>query len=374
MTFFELTTAMGFVHFARCQAEAVVLEVGLGGRLDSTNVCAPALTVITSISLDHQAQLGNTIDAIAREKAGIIKPGIPLVCSARDPLARAAIEEIAVSRQAPHRFIGRDFHVQWAPASIPLAADPRQLTAAELHYSQNARAELTTEVATATESQSAGGTWQPQSRTNLQQWSLEGRWTTRLLGRHQGDNVAAALATLEVLRDMGWDLPIEKLEPAIHRTQPPARLEVVDSSPMSIIDSAHNPASIQAGLDALQNHFGAVPLTIVFAASRDKDWREMLELLMNRGERLILTAYRENPRGLPCDDLRAHAEVLLGSPGSSFAERPPRLSVVPSPAEAWHMARQCAAPGHVVYATGSFFLAAEIIASLTASHSYGTPY
>src|SRR5690606_38802690 len=119
-TFFELTTAMGLLHFAQRQAQAVVLEVGLGGRLDSTNVCTPVVSIITSISLDHQAQLGESLDAIAREKAGIIKPGVPVVCVARAPEARAAIAQVAEAQGAPVQFIDRDFHVNWSPRQHPL--------------------------------------------------------------------------------------------------------------------------------------------------------------------------------------------------------------------------------------------------------------
>ncbi len=114
-TFFEMTTAMGMLRFADVNCSYVVLEVGLGGRLDSTNVCRPVACVITSISLDHQAQLGNTIAEIAGEKAGIIKHGIPLVCTARAPEARAVILRVAQERSSDHFFIDRDFTAAWRP-------------------------------------------------------------------------------------------------------------------------------------------------------------------------------------------------------------------------------------------------------------------
>ncbi len=334
-TFFEMTTAMSMLHFAHCQAEAVVLEVGLGGRLDSTNVCAPIATVITSISLDHQAQLGDTIDAIAREKAGIIKPGIPLICSARDPDARAAITEVATSRKANCSLIDREYSVQWRPLPWnPALPDARAEVVMQSSYvglSQDSRA--------------------------------PSPWTTRMLGRHQADNIGAALAVIDVLRDRGWTLPTEKLKNSISLTQPRARLEVVDASPLSIIDSAHNPASILAGLDALADHFPGRPRTIVFAASRDKDWRKMLELLMSRAEHLILTAYLENPRGLAVDELSAAAGQLVASANTSRQPHP-SFETAASPGQAWQRARELTTTGGVVYATGSFFLAAEIIAQL----------
>ncbi len=343
-TFFEMTTAMCLLHFANCRAEAVVLEVGLGGRLDSTNVCSPVATVITSISLDHQAQLGDTIDAIAREKAGIIKPGVPLVCVARHPDARAAITEVAAAQQATCSLIDRDFSVQWQPlpssGSSPEASAEVQMWSGREAVAQRIAQTLT-------------------SNPEL----APSRWTTRLLGRHQADNIAAALATMAGLTQRGWLLPIDKLRRSIARTQPKARLELVGNSPFSIIDSAHNPASIQAGLEALEDHFPAQKLTVVFAASRDKDWRKMLQLIMSRAQHLILTAYHENPRALPIDELSAAAKQWI--PNASHATvTQPRVEAVSHPGQAWQRARDVTAENGIVYATGSFFLSAEILSSL----------
>ncbi len=353
-TFFEMTTAMSMLHFANCQAEAVVLEVGLGGRLDSTNVCSPVATVITSISLDHQAQLGDTIEAIAREKAGIIKPGIPLVCSARHPDARAAITEVATAQGVSCSLIDRDFTVQWQPL-FPDGSSTQ--TSAELVLWSGKEAVLR---------RLGLGSVPPGDLS-------PSRWTTCMLGRHQADNIAAALTTIDSLTRRGWNLPIDKLQRSIARTQPRARLEIVDNSPLSIIDSAHNPASIQAGLEALDDHFvdhfvdhsPARPLTVVFAASRDKDWRQMLRLLLARAQRLILTAYHENPRALPVDELSAAANAeQLGYANSSNNESHSSVEVVSHPSQAWQRAREVTSTDGIVYATGSFFLAAEIIASL----------
>jgi dihydrofolate synthase / folylpolyglutamate synthase len=340
-TFFELTTAMGMLHFANCHAQVVVLEVGLGGRLDSTNVCSPLVTVITSISLDHQAQLGNTIEAIAREKGGIIKAGIPLVCSARAPAARQAITEIAANLQAPCRLIERDFSVSWSPLLQQSAVWP-------------ARAQVMYSSATACAPPAAA----PPAAFTLEPW------TTRMLGRHQADNIGAALATFEMLRQHGkWNLPEERLRQSLASTQPPARLEIVGDHPLSVIDSAHNPASIQAGLDALADHFPGRPLTVVFAASRDKDWREMLEMLMRHCQRLILTSYRENPRGLPTEELVQGAEQILGSQVPPHC-LPPVLEASSDPVQAWLEASRTTHEQGLLLATGSFFLAAEIMAAM----------
>ncbi len=343
-TFFEMTTAMGMLHFANCQAETVVLEVGLGGRLDSTNVCSPVATVITSISLDHQAQLGNTIDAIAREKAGIIKPGIPVICSARELDARAAITEVSTFHGATCSLIDRDYSVEWS--SLPW---DESLPDARARVVLRSGAEMDTR--------------QLGSADHSHHDRAASQWTTRMLGRHQADNIGAALETIKVLSGRGWTLPIEQLRHAISRTQPRARLEVVDDAPLSIIDSAHNPASILAGLDALADHFPGRPLSIVFAASRDKDWRSMLQLLMKRAEHLILATYLENPRGLPVDELSAVAGQLVASATPELQSHP-RIETAPNPSQAWCRAREVTAESGIVYATGSFFLAAEIVAAL----------
>ncbi len=383
-TFFELTTAMGLLYFAHCQASAVVLEVGLGGRLDSTNVCSPIVSVICSISLDHQAQLGDTIEAIAREKAGIIKPQTPVVCAARDPQAVAAITEIATSQAAPLLLIGRDYCVDWAPLhvseesqtrldsrstlrvedSAPLAeSDKLQTRLGEPCDNKNADTRLgepcdSRDPCDANALVTYGHETQRPSGDN----SLQGRWRTRLLGRHQADNLAAALCTLELLRGRGWSLPQDKLRQALASIQPLARLQIVDRSPLSIIDSAHNPASIAAALQTLDDHFPNQNLTVVFAASRDKDWMQMLTLLWKRASRLILTAYRENPRALPIDELYGAAQQLVATDGRAGCS----IESAEHPSAAWNLARSAASNNDVILATGSFFLAAEIMAKLEA--------
>ncbi len=188
---------------------------------------------------------------------------------------------------------------------------------------------------------------------------FEGRWQTRLLGRHQADNVAAVLATLDILQKQGWKLPRTQVQRAVFATQPLARLQIVGCSPLSIIDSAHNPASISAGLESLEDHFPSCDLTVVFAASRDKDWSRMLDLLGARASRLILTAYRENPRALPIAELQQRAEQVRERWPHTRA--PLQIEAVDTPATAWARARYITPDDGIVYATGSFFLAAEIM-------------
>lgn len=374
-TFFELTTAMGLLHFAQQKAQAVVLEVGLGGRLDSTNVCTPVVSIITSISLDHQAQLGSSLDAIAREKAGIIKPSVPVVCIARAPEARQAIAEVATSQQASVQLIDRDFHVTWAPQHTPLDSQTTDSPAASgcddgsglsggavVHYGLGC-SEYSSPPSNPQRAHLDSAKLELQRSAAGAEQDLTGCWQTCLLGRHQADNIAAVLTTLRLLQQQGWQLPRAAIQQALAAAQPPARLQIVSRQPLAIIDSAHNPASVAAGLAALNDHFPGRPVTVVFAASRDKDWGQMLEMLAARASRLILTAYQKNPRGLPIAELRHRAEQLLsGMAGPS--RTPLEIESVESPAAAWARASHTAPAGQVIYSTGSFFLAAEIMSSL----------
>ncbi len=340
-TFFEMTTAMGLMHFANCKAEVVVLEVGLGGRLDSTNVVTPIVSVITSISLDHQAQLGNTIDLIAREKAGIIKVKTPVVCVARAPEAREAIIEVAANKEAPLKLIGRDFEVGWQVCDSHDGSEPCR---AKVTFASNPT----------------------QNQARLPTGLSSNTWHTSLIGRHQADNIGGALATLETLQQIGWDLPVARLKESISKTQPSARLQIVSQNPISIVDSAHNPASIEAGLLAIREHFPDRELTIIFAASRDKDWASMLRVLLRSCKHMILTAYHQNPRALPIAELQDLAMTVRQEIHSLPENQPssePTIEVANSPQQAWLRAQELTSPSQLMLATGSFFLAAELMAA-----------
>jgi dihydrofolate synthase/folylpolyglutamate synthase len=337
-TFFELTTAMGMLHFADIACDYVVLEVGLGGRLDSTNVCHPEVSVITSISLDHQAQLGSTIAAIAGEKAGIIKREVPVVSTARHPEARQVIAQMALEQGAPLYWIDRDFSVDWRPLlSEHEGAPAGPLARAEVDY-----------------------------RTRLpNSWIGDGQWRLPLLGRHQADNLAGALTVLDLLAATpAWPrVPIPALQTAILELNVPARVQVVGHAPLQIIDTAHNPASIAATLDALDVHFPSAPRTIVFASSRDKDFEEMLEILLTRCQRVVLTTYQNNVRGLPLADLHLAAQAIAAKLCASSAAGPiAQILLAPSAAAGWRLAKQSAGLRDIVCGTGSFFLAAELLA------------
>jgi dihydrofolate synthase/folylpolyglutamate synthase len=341
-TFFEITTAMGLLYFAERRAECVVLEVGLGGRLDSTNVCLPILTLITSISLDHQAQLGATISLIAREKAGIIKPNIPIICTARHADAREVIEQVAQAQSAPLSMIDRDFSVSW---ECNQGSNPALQSApvAQIHYDTAAH---------------------PPSEFSRSAWPVS------MLGRHQADNVAAALTALEWLtHHTDWQLSADRIREAFQHSQVPGRLQIVGTNPTKIIDTAHNPASVAAAVDAILTHFGPIPISLVFASSKDKDYRTMLELLLPHCHHVFCTAFQKNPRAVSPDELAKLANAIANSgnpdiPGQQPASNVPKLQTVQvaaSPAEAWQAATMACPAAGLVLAVGSFFLAAELL-------------
>ncbi|RMF40356.1 MAG: bifunctional folylpolyglutamate synthase/dihydrofolate synthase [Planctomycetota bacterium] len=382
-TFFELTTAIGFLLFACRQVEVAILEVGLGGRLDSTNVCQPACCAITSISLDHQRQLGDTIAEIAEEKAGIIKPSIPVVCAARHPDAVEPIQRVAQQRGAPILTIGRDFECAWQPTDPPLDRQPeggwariridpappavprplspdQTLAAPHLPSTLGARGIVGVDLA-----ESPVSSEKASPRADLVPPEC---WPVRLLGQHQADNVATAVTVLSVLAQGGWRIDWQQARQAISRVQPRGRLQVVGHRPLAIVDTAHNPASISAGLQALQQHFSSSlgdgrsrRLTAVFAASRDKDYRGMLRMLLSSCQHLVLTQYQQHPRALPMDRLAATVHELLADAESTLGEAAPTVHLAPTPAHAWQRAIELAESNGIVYACGSFFLAAELL-------------
>ena len=228
-TFFEVTTAMAFLHYSQQNVDAVVLEVGLGGRLDSTNVCRPSVSIITSISFDHTRQLGNTLAAIAGEKAGIIKPGVPVISGVVEGEPRSVIQETARREGAPlfERDVQFDFDYR----------DERA------HYREPADG----------------------SRRRMDDLQLG------MLGRHQAANAATALAAISRLNEQGWNIPEAAIRRGLAEARCPARIEVVSQQPTVVLDVAHNVASIEALVHVLAERFPAGRRVLVFASSRDKD-------------------------------------------------------------------------------------------------------
>ena len=238
-TEFEIITAIAYDYFASELVDVAIMEVGMGGLLDSTNVCQPILTGITTIGLDHVALLGDTLESIAEQKAGIIKQGIPLVTGHIVPEALAVIDSIAEDKNASRLAYGKDYQVSHQKSVV---------TGEIFDYTSSVR---------------------------------QGRFQTGLLGLHQIENAGMALALLDIYcQEIGRELASnDLLAQALEETRWPGRLEVVSSEPMMILDGAHNPHAIRALLATLQERFADYHKEILFTCIRTKALEDMLDLL-----------------------------------------------------------------------------------------------
>jgi dihydrofolate synthase/folylpolyglutamate synthase len=314
-TFFEITTAMGLLHFARKGVGAVVLEVGMGGRLDSTNVVHPLVSIITSISFDHTRQLGHTLYLIATEKAGILKRGRPAISGVRGGEARQAIRRMAARRRCRLLELGEAFEFDTLFPQPPLTQP--------------------------TPCRVAVRTW----RTD---WGI---FTVPLLGPHQAQNAAVALAGLDVLGEVQPRLAVgrDAVARGFAALQWPARVEVLGQRPYLVIDGAHNGASAAALAETLRTGFPPVRRTLIFGTTREKDLRGQLLALLPWFDEVIATRYVENPRSVPPETIATAVFVLTGRNTHTAAD----------PAEALELARRLTAADGLICVTGSLFLAAE---------------
>ena len=262
-TEFEIITALAYDYFATEKVDVVIMEVGMGGLLDSTNVCQPILTGITTIGLDHVALLGDTLEAIAEQKAGIIKQGIPLVTGRIAPEALAVIDHIAEGKDVQRIRYGRDYQVRHQKSVV---------TGEVFDYISAVR---------------------------------QGCFQTDLLGLHQIENAGMAIALLDTFcQEDGRALPANTLvAQALEGTRWPGRLEVMSSEPMMILDGAHNPHAIKALLATLQERFADYHKEILFTCIKTKALDDMLDLLETAPDsKLTLTHF---------DDSRATDENVL---------------------------------------------------------------
>jgi dihydrofolate synthase / folylpolyglutamate synthase len=315
-TEFEILTSAALYFFARAGIDLLVCEVGLGGRLDSTNVLDLGVSVITNIALDHTQYLGSTLEAIAAEKAGILKPDSIAITGAQPP-ALAVIEAAAQKQQIPLLRLGQEI----------------ERTAIDKEWA-GVQATVTTP---------AG------SYRDLR---------IRLLGLHQADNAALAVAAIDALRSRGWEVSDGALRDGLARTRWPGRLEVVDRNPIVLVDGAHNPAGLARSLATVQNLAKDRPLVIVFGAMKDKDLPSMLAQLGATGAPVIFSAI---------DWHRAAAPAELAKQFSTPSE------TADSSTEALDRARQRASSGGIVLVCGSLYLVGEVIAATRARQAKGSP-
>ena len=326
-SFFEMMTAIAFVHFARLHVDIAVLEVGMGGRLDATNVVEPLVSVIADISLDHQKFLGNTVGEIAREKVGIIRPGGVVVTLPQTPEANDVIGNTILELGA--RGVSA---VQYVPPVSPGSPEYR---------------------VPSTEKNSG---W---ARYPLQVLGRQILVETPLTGRHQLRNVALAVAAADELGKLGVaGITAESIERGIRETRWPGRLQGLPARagwPEMVLDVAHNPAGAWALRSALSERYDSRPLIFVFGAMRDKAISEMTEILFPLAERVVATR-AENPRSASPEEIqqagsRTGAEIEVAAEIGAALER----------------VRESAGNETVVVVTGSIYLVGEAMRILGVS-------
>lgn len=265
LTTFEITTALGFLYFARQGCQAAVIEVGLGGRLDATNIVTPRVSVITSLSLDHTLVLGDTLAEIAGEKAGIIKPGVPVVSSPQKDEALAVLQKIADENDCDFTLVGRD--VDFKPLSHSIDGQTLQL-----------------------------------STLNLQPLNL----TIPLLGSHQVENATVAYAAL---KNSGLNLPDEAIQKGFAAVKWRGRFEIARREPPIIFESAHNRESFAHMVQTLETYFPGKQVYLILGASEDKNLTGMFEEMKSKIKKLIATR-ANHPRAMEPEKIRKVAKQV----------------------------------------------------------------
>lgn len=322
LTTFELTTGIAFLYFRKQGVQAAVVEVGLGGRLDATNVVTPLVAVITSLSHDHTNFLGETLAEIAGEKGGIIKAGVPLVLAPQKDEARLVIERIAAQRQAPLIQVGRD--ILFAEMSHSLSGQSLLVWSAEEQELVDRYIE-------------AGG---------LEEWEPT-RLQIPLLGYHQVENAATAYTALKTASNSSrLSITEADIQRGFQNVSWPGRFEILNTQPPVVIDSAHNRYSALKLRLALDDYFPGRPVVLVFGASEDKDVEGMFAELMPRVRRVIATR-SYHPRSLDPEALKDLAH-RFGRP----------VKVTQDVSEAMLDAVRTVDEQELVLVTGSLFVAA----------------
>jgi dihydrofolate synthase/folylpolyglutamate synthase len=311
-TFFELITAMGFLHFANEAVDIAVVECGLGGRLDSTNVITPLVSVVTSISLDHTQILGDTPAKIAHEKGGIFKAGVPAITCAQPPEVLAALRAAALAAGTVLQVVGEEIDFshrfeQTAPGG-PVV-----------------RATLTS------------------PRHNFEHIAVP------LKGEHQAMNCGLALAVIDRLSERGFKTPVALVTQGMSRVTLPGRLELIWEMPKVVVDGAHNADSMKWLMKSLGAHFTYDSLVVIFGCAADKDIKGMLAHLDAGADKVIFTRAADNKRAADPHELQLRFGEITGK----------MSQVAESFADAVNIARRAVTREDLVCVSGSFYLVGE---------------
>jgi dihydrofolate synthase / folylpolyglutamate synthase len=303
VTYFEFLTAAAFVYFQNKEVDIAMLEVGLGGRLDATNVCKPLVSVITNIAFDHMAYLGDTLESISREKAGIIKQNGICLTAAKQKNVLKILKDICLCRRAKLYCLGRDIEIK------------RQKEGFFTYRGFN---------------------------RNLK------KLTIPLRGEHQLSNAALALATIEICEEKGFHIDDAAIHTGLQNTRWEARLEVMQENPFFLLDGAHNPAGIDVLRRSLNKDFSYRRLILIFGALADKDYSLMLRKIAPLASEIILVQIKAK-RAVPVNDLLETVKKM-GCP--AIATENVHRAIA--------QARKLAGKQDMICATGSFYLAGEV--------------
>ncbi|MEW6593381.1 MAG: folylpolyglutamate synthase/dihydrofolate synthase family protein [Thermodesulfobacteriota bacterium] len=310
ITYFEFTTALALLWFAQEQVDLAILEVGMGGRLDATNVVTPLVGVITNVTMDHEAYLGDTLEAVAREKAGIVKPGVPLVSAVADDISRVVVETTCAEKGAPLFLLGRDFAMQTGSAAgweYQGIGDNRRLAGL---------------------------------RCNL-------------IGQHQADNMAVVLAICDLLHDR-YPVPETAIREGLAAVRWPGRLESFQvqrdgDERRFLLDGAHNPAGVASLVAALRDDFTYRKLLVVWGSMADKDLAATLAQVAPLADTLILTR--------PAGERSATAAQLFGQVPEADRDKVVQTADVQ---EALDRAWTLAGPEDLICIAGSLYLVGAV--------------
>jgi dihydrofolate synthase / folylpolyglutamate synthase len=304
-TYVEATVAIAFLHFVEAAVDLAVVEVGIGGRLDATNVLDPLVSVITPISYDHTEILGSTLTEIATEKAGIVRAAGEVVSAPQPEEALGAIVRVCEEKHARLVLVGRDVGVRLEASSL-----------------RGVRATIR---------------------------GLRDTYVVRvpLLGRHQAVNAATAVGAVELLAGRAIPVGASAIRRGLAAVRWPARVELIDTEPYTIIDVGHNPASMAALRDTLQELLGGRRLILVFGMLATKDYRTVAAMIAPLADAVITTT-PDNPHALPAEELAAEVRP-----------RTARVTAVPDRYQAVERGRAIAGPEDVLLITGSFYLVGE---------------
>jgi dihydrofolate synthase/folylpolyglutamate synthase len=301
-TFFDFTTSMAFLYFKQRMVDMAVLEVGLGGRLDSTNVIDPLLSIITNIDKDHVEQLGRSLLKIAGEKAGIIKKGRPLITGATQPQVLRLFSKTCQRMGSPYFRVGRDFRYDWT--------EDGNFNYEGLHRKL---------------------------------WNIH----LNLLGFHQMMNATTALGAMEILEELGYTVSTDAMVEGLKEVDWPGRLEVVSSSPRVVVDGAHNPAGALVLRAALENEFEYDRLVLLVGMMKDKDAKGFLKILAPLADRIILSK--------PRTDRAASPSILLDLLGRNGK----KAEIIEGIKEAIEKGLSLTREGDLLCVTGSLYTVGE---------------